>query len=99
MQYEHCMSLLVFSVPFNHFFIVPTTKTLTSPMTGSPEAPKDTRDVFGATFNEIHGSTYLERDAHGLARLGKSQVLKVRMFSILHLYFIALQCWVPDGYC
>ena len=46
-------------------------------MTGSSETPKSTGDVFGATFDEIHGSTYLERDAHGLARLGKSQVLKV----------------------
>ncbi|KAI0874238.1 amino acid/polyamine transporter I [Hypoxylon argillaceum] len=54
-------------------------------MTGSPEAPKDTRDVFGATFNEIHGSTYLERDAHGLARLGKSQVLK-RRFGFLSVF-------------
>lgn len=46
-------------------------------MTGSSETPISTGDVFGATFDEIHGSTYLERDAHGLARLGKSQVLKV----------------------
>ncbi|OTA98288.1 hypothetical protein M426DRAFT_116777 [Hypoxylon sp. CI-4A] len=37
------------------------------------------------TFHEIHGSTYLERDSHGLARLGKSQVLK-RRFGFLSIF-------------
>lgn len=54
-------------------------------MTGSSEPPKSTGDVFGATFDEIHGSTYLERDAHALARLGKSQVLK-RRFGFLSVF-------------
>ncbi|KAK5632183.1 hypothetical protein RRF57_007897 [Xylaria bambusicola] len=53
-----------------------------SPMASPAETPKSTGDVFGTTFDEIHGSTYLERDAHGLARLGKSQVLKVHNSAI-----------------
>ena len=39
------------------------------------------------TFHEIHGSTYLERDSRGLARLGKSQVLKVS-FEYLNHYLL-----------
>ncbi|KAI1352042.1 amino acid/polyamine transporter I [Xylaria sp. FL0043] len=39
----------------------------------------------GATFDEIHGSTYLERDEQNLARLGKSQVLK-RRFGFLSIF-------------
>ncbi|TGJ88083.1 hypothetical protein E0Z10_g642 [Xylaria hypoxylon] len=54
-------------------------------MNGSSETSKGTGDAFGATFDEIHGSTYLERDAHGLARLGKSQVLK-RRFGFLSVF-------------
>ncbi|KAI3335885.1 amino acid/polyamine transporter I [Ustulina deusta] len=46
-------------------------------MNGSSEISKSTGDAVGATFDEIHASTYLERDAHDLARLGKSQVLKL----------------------
>ncbi|KAH9908480.1 putative choline transport protein [Xylariomycetidae sp. FL2044] len=39
----------------------------------------------GATFDEIHGTTYLDRDARGLASLGKSQVLK-RRFGFLSIF-------------
>ncbi|TRX90034.1 hypothetical protein FHL15_009135 [Xylaria flabelliformis] len=60
-------------------------KALDSPMNSSSETSKRMGDAFGATFDEIHGSTYLERDAHGLARLGKSQVLK-RRFGFLSVF-------------
>lgn len=50
-------------------------------MNASPEASHGGgAAALGTTFHEIHGSTYLERDARGLARLGKSQVLKVIIF-------------------
>ncbi|KAJ8128327.1 hypothetical protein O1611_g5307 [Lasiodiplodia mahajangana] len=66
-------------------------------MNSSLETPKRTGagDVFGATFDEIHGSTYLERDAHGLARLGKSQVLKRRFgfFSVFGFSCCILATW------
>ncbi|KAI0015393.1 putative choline transport protein [Xylariomycetidae sp. FL0641] len=42
-------------------------------------------DPSKSTFQEIQGSTYLERDSHGLARLGKSQVLK-RRFGFLSVF-------------
>lgn len=46
-------------------------------MKATPEVPNGTEVSVGSTFHEIHGSTYLERDERNLARLGKSQVLKV----------------------
>jgi hypothetical protein len=46
-------------------------------MNVSPEATTDMRAALEGTFDEINGSTYLERDSRGLARMGKSQVLKV----------------------
>ncbi len=55
-------------------------------MNGSSEISKSTGDAVGATFDEIHASTYLERDAHDLARLGKSQVLKVYITGISSIF-------------
>ncbi|KAI0883455.1 amino acid/polyamine transporter I [Annulohypoxylon maeteangense] len=55
-------------------------------MNVSSKTSNDGRQAaFEATFHEIHGSTYLERDARGLARLGKSQVLK-RRFGFLSIF-------------
>ncbi|KAI1121349.1 amino acid/polyamine transporter I [Nemania abortiva] len=66
-------------------------------MASSSDTPKGpgTGDVLNATFDEIHGSTYLERDAHGLARLGKSQVLKRRFgfFSVFGFSCCILATW------
>ncbi|KAK8006671.1 hypothetical protein PG991_012968 [Apiospora marii] len=55
-------------------------------MNVSPQASNRSEAGFHTTFHEIHGSTYLDRDAKGLARLGKSQVLKL-------LY----PCYMGDG--
>lgn len=46
-------------------------------MSVQTKVTSNTGATLEGTFDEIHGSTYLERDSHGLARLGKSQVLKV----------------------
>ncbi|KAI1172930.1 amino acid/polyamine transporter I [Nemania sp. FL0916] len=69
--------------------------TLNSSTNGSAEASSEVGASFGATFDEIHGSTYLERDARDLARLGKSQVLKRRFgfFSIIGFTCCILVTW------
>ncbi|XDG03760.1 hypothetical protein ABKA04_003375 [Annulohypoxylon sp. FPYF3050] len=54
-------------------------------MNSASKTPNDREAAFTATFSEIHGSTYMERDAQGLARLGKSQVLK-RRFGFLSIF-------------
>ncbi|KAI1403912.1 amino acid transporter [Hypoxylon fuscum] len=54
-------------------------------MNVSSEASNGVGVALETTFDEIHGSTYLERDSHGLARLGKSQVLK-RRFGFLSIF-------------
>ncbi|KUJ16112.1 amino acid transporter [Mollisia scopiformis] len=54
-------------------------------MNVSTEATDDRVATLEGTFDEIHGSTYLERDSRGLARLGKSQVLK-RRFGFLSIF-------------
>ncbi|KAI1262204.1 amino acid/polyamine transporter I [Xylariaceae sp. FL1019] len=54
-------------------------------MQTSSKASHGTGETFGVTFDEIHGSTCLERDERGLARLGKSQVLK-RRFGFLSIF-------------
>ncbi|KAI1390834.1 amino acid transporter [Hypoxylon trugodes] len=54
-------------------------------MNGTSNASKRAGPALGTTFDEIHGSTYLERDSHGLARLGRSQVLK-RRFGFLSVF-------------
>lgn len=54
-------------------------------MDTASKTPNDREAAFTATFSEIHGSTYMERDAQGLARLGKSQVLK-RRFGFLSIF-------------
>ncbi|KAI2466144.1 amino acid/polyamine transporter I [Annulohypoxylon bovei var. microspora] len=54
-------------------------------MNVSSETSNNREAAFEANFHEIHGSTYLERDARGLARLGKSQVLK-RRFGFLSIF-------------
>ncbi|KAK7920864.1 hypothetical protein PG985_008886 [Apiospora marii] len=54
-------------------------------MNVSPQASNRSEAGFHTTFHEIHGSTYLDRDAKGLARLGKSQVLK-RRFGFLSIF-------------
>lgn len=51
-------------------------------MNSSSEASNRKSAAPGPTFHEIHGSTYLERDEQKLARLGKSQVLKVLFESL-----------------
>lgn len=53
-------------------------------MNVSSEASNGVGVALETTFDEIHGSTYLERDSHGLARLGKSQVLKVSLEYLNH---------------
>lgn len=59
-------------------------------MNAFSKTARGTGETFGATFDEIHGSTYLERDEQGLARLGKSQVLKVCILWLHQVWFIAL---------
>ncbi|KAI1455326.1 putative choline transport protein [Annulohypoxylon moriforme] len=54
-------------------------------MTVSSQASNGMGVPHEPTFHEIHGSTYLERDSRGLARLGKSQVLK-RRFGFLSIF-------------
>ncbi|KAI0397609.1 amino acid/polyamine transporter I [Xylariaceae sp. FL0594] len=54
-------------------------------MNSSTKTSRATGETRGATFDEIHGSTYLERDEQGLARLGKAQVLK-RRFGFLSIF-------------
>jgi hypothetical protein len=46
-------------------------------ISGAPSCESRTADTTDTFFDEILGSTFLERDTRGLARMGKSQVLKV----------------------
>ncbi|OTA87743.1 hypothetical protein M434DRAFT_375283 [Hypoxylon sp. CO27-5] len=64
-------------------------------MNDSSNSSNGAEIAFGATFDEIHGSTYLERDSYGLARLGKSQVLKRRFgfFSVFGFSCCILATW------
>ncbi|KAI1312016.1 amino acid/polyamine transporter I [Xylaria venustula] len=55
------------------------------PMKGFSKTSHGTGGTPGAKFDEIHGSTYLGRDERGLARLGRSEVLK-RRFGLLSIF-------------
>lgn len=73
-----------------------TAYALYSPMNGSAAAASNSGGfALETTFQEINGSTYLERDARGLARLGKAQVLKVYFECLNHRSSRGIAgCWM-----